>query len=234
MPEPDSMQTDHEPSFLASNPSTLRRRKRILLLGLLGLLGLPLLLSSWYIVSTVFGKGFLLSQFFGLAALIGWPVTSVLALIALFKGFRELKRIDKGITDPSKRKWAAAGMWLGGFGSILSPLGGVLFLSMMTGVSISDNKDDMINDFNYLFANAYQFRVRPASMAGGDGIYTGYAIPDTLTSYSGAFTVKVIHADTVQFHAQSSLDRASTITVKIGPDGKPIPSSWIYTGKFQQ
>ncbi len=105
-------------------------------------------------------------------------------------------------------------------------------LSMFSSQSISSNKDAITNDLNNLFANAYQFRIRPASMGGGGGLYTGYAIPTALASNeNGAFTATVADPN-VTFTGTSGAGYG-TVTVKIGSDGRPVTGSWAYTGNFK-
>ncbi|MBN1398296.1 MAG: hypothetical protein JXA06_09730 [Bacteroidetes bacterium] len=59
-------------------------------------------------------------------------------------------------------------------------------LSLFTANSIQANKDAIINDINNIAANAYQYRIRTASMGGGNNSYDGYLIPSRLQSNSNA------------------------------------------------
>lgn len=107
-------------------------------------------------------------------------------------------------------------------------------LSMFSAQSISSNKDAIINDLNNLFANAYQYRIRPASMGGGGGAYTGYAIPATLSANeNGVYTMTVDNADQITFSAKSIQDSNRTVTVSIDATGRPISTSWSYGGDFK-
>jgi hypothetical protein len=104
-------------------------------------------------------------------------------------------------------------------------------LSMFSAQSISSNQDALINDLNNLFANAYQYRIRPTSMGGGGGSYVGYTVPSTLSSNeNGTFEATNVAADEVEFTA-SSTQNDGTITVSIGPDGR-VTGSWTYGGAF--
>lgn len=106
-------------------------------------------------------------------------------------------------------------------------------LSMFSSSSISSNKDATINDLNNLFANGYQYRIRPASMGGGGGKYTGYTLPTSLASNeNGSYVVKVDDADHITFTGTSGAGYG-TVAVQIGSDGRPISSTWAYTGQFQ-
>ena len=65
-------------------------------------------------------------------------------------------------------------------------------ISMFSSSSVQSNKDAIINDLNNLAANAFQFRIRPITMGGGSGSFTGgngYRIPLKLASNeNGSYT----------------------------------------------
>jgi len=219
---------------MPQSPLEPGKGKLVLVLGLLSVLGL-VLFSIWFIISKPFGQEeSFLSRFFGLAVVISSPFTFVFAIIATVMGYRELNRIDKGITDPAKRKSAAAGMRLGVVGSMLLPIGFAVTLSRYSEAGISKVRDSIIVELSDLSLSAYQHRIRPALEGGGDGAYTGYRMPAELSITDwGIYTALVLHTDTIQFTAKWLMDSTSTLTVKIGPDGRPIANSWIYTGDFQ-
>ena len=49
-------------------------------------------------------------------------------------------------------------------------------ISMFSGQSVAANKDAIIADLATLGSDAYQFKIRPAMMGGGNGTYVGYTI----------------------------------------------------------
>src|SRR3990170_6551910 len=59
-------------------------------------------------------------------------------------------------------------------------------LSLFSAQSIQANKDAIINDLNNIAAHAYQFKIRPTSMGGGQGSYSGYSIPSKMASNENA------------------------------------------------
>ena len=62
-------------------------------------------------------------------------------------------------------------------------------LSLFAANSVQANKDAIINDINNIAANAYQYYIRPISMAGGGSSYTGYNIPQRMScNDNGSFT----------------------------------------------
>ncbi len=106
-------------------------------------------------------------------------------------------------------------------------------LSLFSAQSIQSNKDAIINDLNNIAAHAYQFRIRPASMAGGAGSYVGYTIPTKMASNANATYTCAPTASAVTFTAVSANNSANTVTAKIDTDGKFVQSGWAYTGDFQ-
>ena len=106
-------------------------------------------------------------------------------------------------------------------------------LSLFSAQSIQSNKDAIINDLNNISAHAYQYRIRPASMAGGAGSYSGYSIPSKMASNANATYTCTATANSVTFTAVSASNTANTVTAQIDTDGKFVQSAWSYTGDFQ-
>ena len=105
-------------------------------------------------------------------------------------------------------------------------------LSLFSAQSIQSNKDAIINDLNNIGAHAYQYRIRPASMAGGAGSYTGYTIPTKMATNANATYTCTATANNVTFTAVSTSNTANTVTAQIDTDGKFVQSAWVYTGDF--
>jgi type II secretory pathway pseudopilin PulG len=107
-------------------------------------------------------------------------------------------------------------------------------LSLFSAQSIQSNKDAIINDLNNIAAQAYQYRIRPSSMAGGNGSYTGFTIPSKMASNANATYVSVATAgSTVTFTATSANNTANKVYAAIDTDGKFVPTAWSYTSEFQ-
>jgi hypothetical protein len=105
-------------------------------------------------------------------------------------------------------------------------------LSLFSAQSIQANKDAMINDLNNIAAHAYQYKIRPASMAGGEGTYTGYKIPSKMASNENALYDATGAAGTsFTVTATSQQSAANIITVTVGSDGRL--SGWSFVGDFQ-
>lgn len=106
-------------------------------------------------------------------------------------------------------------------------------LSLFSAQSVQSNRDAIINDMNNLAAQAYQYRIRPTSMGGGQGDYSAFTIPQKMrtnenTTYSISGTPS---ASSITFLATSAQNATNTITVMINSDGRL--GNWTYGGDFQ-
>jgi hypothetical protein len=107
-------------------------------------------------------------------------------------------------------------------------------LSLFTSQSIQSNKDAIINDINNLAASAYQYRIRPASMGGGAGAYTGWSVPVKMSSNeNGGYTRTIVDADHVNIVGASSTNSSNTVTGHVGSDGRVTMGSSDFAGEFQ-
>jgi hypothetical protein len=97
--------------------------------------------------------------------------------------------------------------------------------------TVQENRDAIINDLNNLAAFAYQFRIRPKSMGGGEGSYMGFDLPQSLRANENAtYSIGGVAADTVKFMAISTYGYG-VVTAQIDQDGRL--GSWYYTDKFK-
>ena len=104
-------------------------------------------------------------------------------------------------------------------------------LSLFSAQSVQSNRDAIINDLNNLAAQAYQFRIRPSSMGGGQGDYTTFAIPSKMKTNENGTYVAAPTTNTIVFTATSAQNASNTIKVTINSDGKL--GTWVYSGDFQ-
>ena len=100
-------------------------------------------------------------------------------------------------------------------------------LSLFSAQSVASNKDAIVNDLGNLAATAYQFRIRPLSMGGGGGVYTGFTIPSKMSSNDNATYTAVATAATVVYTATSP---NGTVTATVNDEGKL--GTWVYTASF--
>ena len=104
-------------------------------------------------------------------------------------------------------------------------------LSLFSAQSVQSNRDAMINDLNNLAAQAYQFRIRPTSMGGGQGDYTTFSIPTKMRTNENATYSATPGTNTILFTAISSQNASNSITVTIDSNGRL--GGWSYYGDFQ-
>lgn len=107
-------------------------------------------------------------------------------------------------------------------------------ISMFSGQSIQSNKDAIISDLNNLGADAYQFKIRPVSMGGGGGIYTGYTIktngPWGATNPNATYSTTSVTDSTVVFLGTSKTV-TGTVTITYGRNGA-VAAGPTYSGQF--
>ena len=104
-------------------------------------------------------------------------------------------------------------------------------LSLFSAQSIQSNRDAIINDLNNLAAQAYQFRIRPVSMGGGQGDYTTFAIPSKMKTNENATYSSSPSQNSIVFTAVSAQNASNSVTVSIDSNGRL--NSWSYYGDFQ-
>jgi len=104
-------------------------------------------------------------------------------------------------------------------------------LSLFSAQSIQSNRDAIINDLNNLAAQAYQFRIRPTSMGGGQGDYTAFSIPTKMrTNENGTYSASPSQ-NSIALTAVSAQNASNSITVTIDSFGRL--GGWSYLGDFQ-
>jgi hypothetical protein len=220
---------ESQPSPVLPEPKWKSRRNIILPLAILSFGLFPVgIITNYYFPSFAFNNVLIL------VVVLTFLIAPILGISAELMAIRDLRRIRAGTVPASALGVTKLGQTLGIFGALGDSL--VLFvflLQIFSFAGIPPGKDSLTNDLNNLFANAYQYRIRPLSMRGGDGSYTGYKIPTVMSkNENGFYTARVLHADTIQFTAKWLADSTSTITVKLGPDGRAI-EPWTFHGDFK-
>jgi hypothetical protein len=104
-------------------------------------------------------------------------------------------------------------------------------LSLFSAQSVQSNRDAIINDLNNLAAQAYQFRIRPVSMGGGQGDYTTFAIPTKMRTNENATYSSSPSQNSIVFTAVSAQNSSNSVTVTIDSNGRL--GGWSYYGDFQ-
>jgi hypothetical protein len=94
--------------------------------------------------------------------------------------------------------------------------------------SLRENRGAIINDLNNLAAQAYQFKIRPMSTGGGQGLYSGFTVPLRMqTTENATYSAQVLDEARVQFIAISAKG-FGTISTILDWQGKL--GSWDYSG----
>jgi len=105
-------------------------------------------------------------------------------------------------------------------------------ISMFSGQSVASNRDAIITDLATLGADAYQFKIRPSSMGGGNGTFAGYAI--STTGALGSSNPNATYAVTTQTATQLVLTATSKqvngATVTVTYDGNGNASAPVTAG----
>ena len=110
---------------------------------------------------------------------------------------------------------------------------GLVIVAVAIGVGMTQfgasntegNKDAITTSLTNLSANAYQYRIRPSTLGGGGGQYTGYSIPrQMVTNDDGTFAVSVANANMCVFTGTSSLNAGWVATCTTDDSGKTILS----------
>jgi hypothetical protein len=77
-------------------------------------------------------------------------------------------------------------------------------LQLFQSGSVGANQDAIINDIMNVAAHAQQYMIRPTSMGGGGGSFTGYVLPNRLESTgNGNYTVTSANDDGITIRGES-------------------------------
>jgi len=105
-------------------------------------------------------------------------------------------------------------------------------ISMFGSSSVDSNKDAIINDLNNLAANAYQYRIRPVTMGGGGGSFTGYDVPTVFRpNENGQYSTTSVTASSVTLKGTSRPFPSCSVEATVDSTGNL--TSFVYTSDFQ-
>ncbi|HUL44161.1 MAG TPA: hypothetical protein VLY03_07385 [Bacteroidota bacterium] len=113
---------------------------------------------------------------------------------------------------------------------------GVIIVGIAIAVGISQfgahsqqaNKDGVTSSLVNIAANAYQYKIRPGTMGGGNGTYTNYTIPSKMASdNNGSYTVTSASGGTASFTGTSSIDGSWSAVCAVDSVGN---TTLTYTG----
>ena len=101
-------------------------------------------------------------------------------------------------------------------------------ISQFSAHSTQANKDGVTSSLVNIAANAYQYRIRPSTMGGGNGTYNNYVIPSKMASdNNGSYTVTSASGNTAKFTGTSTMNGSYTAVCTVDSLGN---TSMVYTG----
>jgi hypothetical protein len=110
-------------------------------------------------------------------------------------------------------------------------------LSLFSANGVQANKDAITHDLLNIFAaSAYHHYLRPRSMGGGGYAFddshggSAYQIPTLLASNANAVYVAVNTPTTCTITGNSIAYPGNSVSLTIGPSGKPVPPGWVVVG----
>ena len=113
---------------------------------------------------------------------------------------------------------------------------GVIIVGIAIAVGISQfgahstqaNKDGVTSSVVNIAANSYQFKIRPTTMGGGGGSYSGYSIPSKMrTDDNGTYALSSAGATSAVVTGTSNINTAWVATCTSDDTGK---TSVTYAG----
>ena len=87
--------------------------------------------------------------------------------------------------------------------------------------STQANKDGVTSSVINIAANAYQFKIRPTTMGGGGGAYTGYGVPAKMkTDDNGTYALSSAGATSAVLTGTSNMNAGWVATCTTDDSGK--------------
>jgi hypothetical protein len=117
-------------------------------------------------------------------------------------------------------------------GVIIVGLAIAVGLALFSAQSVASNRDAMITDLQHISMLAYQFRITPRAMGGGQGDYSLFVIPSQMQSNSnGTYSITEAQPNNLALQAVSANSAANVITVTVDSHGKL--GGLTFAGEFQ-
>jgi hypothetical protein len=101
-----------------------------------------------------------------------------------------------------------------------------------TGADLQANFHELVNNMYNISAHAYQYKIRSRALGGGEGSYTGYKLPDNLSTKSfGTCQVNVLNDNEANIIAISNYGYG---TIKARLHSEDRLNDLEYTGEFKK
>jgi hypothetical protein len=173
------------------------------------------------------------------ASLISILITLIVAPTLCLAGIRS-RALTPGVRSGPVH-WRASHVvyLLGMFVTVVVIVMGVVSAVLQLSVSVSlrqsqavqSNKDEMINDLNWIAIRVREYRALPVRFGGGAGSYQGFVLgPSLAHTGQGSYTVED-RDSVVAVHGRSNPYATASIEVMIDTRGKMW--GWTYAGEFQ-
>ena len=105
--------------------------------------------------------------------------------------------------------------------------------SMRSAQALGENRDKAIQGLTHVSFEAYQYRILPKRMGGGDGSYVGYQVSDNLRKNSDAEFLPSEQTDsTITLSGASLLYKGGVVRGVFGPDGK-LRGHFDFLGEYR-
>ena len=97
---------------------------------------------------------------------------------------------------------------------------------------VESNRNAIINDLSYLAGRAYQYRINPKAMNGGEGSYEGFEVPALMKkNVNASYKTTTVESNSITFTA-TSVKGYGTVVATVDANARII--DWRYTGKFAE
>ncbi|HTY39103.1 MAG TPA: hypothetical protein VMH23_18435 [Bacteroidota bacterium] len=105
--------------------------------------------------------------------------------------------------------------------------------SLRSAQAIQEEKDNLIGGLNMVAFKAYEYKIVPRSLNGGEGSYAGYTIPQHLASVGTCTYNVTVAEDAVRIVAISTKYPDGRISANLKKGGQFNLVDWKYEGVFE-
>jgi hypothetical protein len=108
-----------------------------------------------------------------------------------------------------------------------------VFRSMQAAQALGENRDGIIGDMRLLSLDAYQYKILPKSLGGGNGSYSGYDIPERLQkSEFGTYQIVAVSDSVITFFGASRQCEGASVQGSYGPESA-MKGPFDFHGEFR-
>lgn len=104
-------------------------------------------------------------------------------------------------------------------------------MNLRSAQAIQENKDQIINELNFIAAKAHEYAIVPKRLGGGEGSLAGFAVPTSLHHSEQATYTMTLEGGNLDVEAVSKPYEGAKVNLTI--DGRGNMMGWEYSGQFQ-